>query len=106
MQHAIAGIVAAACFLVFGRGLLPSYRDVWVAAIALFCYALVVLPLNFLLGTNYGFLARKPEIGSLLDYLGPWPWYIASIEGIAIVAFHLFYLPVLLLRRRAPASNP
>jgi uncharacterized membrane protein YwaF len=30
---------------------------------------------------------------SLLKVLGPWPWYIVSCAGIALVAFVLLDLP-------------
>jgi hypothetical integral membrane protein (TIGR02206 family) len=44
------------------------------------------MTVNWLTGANYGFLNRKPEINSVLDVLGPWPWYllpeIALILGV------------------------
>lgn len=30
------------------------------------------------------FLSHKPENASLLDVLGPYPWYILSLEGLLI----------------------
>lgn len=68
---------------------------------------------DYLLGSNYGYLRHKPLHPSLLDYLGPWPFYIASLEGIAIVSYLVYYLPFLAIdlvakRRRklaAPAAN-
>jgi hypothetical integral membrane protein (TIGR02206 family) len=53
---------------------------------------LVLFPLNFLLGTNYMFLKYKP-ISSPMDFLGPWPYYIISLEVVMIVLFTLMYLP-------------
>lgn len=94
------GIIATAVYVVFGRGLLPSYGQVWEAVAWLVVYLFLVYPINRILGTNYGFLVRKPPTGSLLDYLGPWPWYILSTLLIAIIGFHLVYLPVLLVTRR------
>lgn len=53
---------------------------------------LVLFPLNFLLNTNYMFLKKKP-ISSPMDFLGPWPFYIISLEIVMIILFTLMYLP-------------
>jgi hypothetical integral membrane protein (TIGR02206 family) len=55
-------------------------------------YAALIFPINLLIGSNYLFLNWKPEI-SLLDLLGPWPWYILSLEGVVLVMLILMYLP-------------
>lgn len=52
----------------------------------------VLFPLNFLLDTNYMFLKKKP-ISSPMDFLGPWPYYIISLEVIMVILFTLMYLP-------------
>ena len=43
-----------------------------------------VLVLNPLLGSNYGYVSRKPAQGTVLDWFGPWPGYV--VVEIAIVA--------------------
>ncbi|MBN2781558.1 MAG: TIGR02206 family membrane protein [Candidatus Marinimicrobia bacterium] len=56
--------------------------------------ALVIFPINFIHpDANYMFLKFAPAGGSLIDLLGPWPWYILSLVGVAIVFFVLAYLP-------------
>ena len=42
---------------------------------------------NQITGSNYGFLSAPPPSPSLVDALGPWPWYILGIEAIALVYF-------------------
>jgi uncharacterized membrane protein YwaF len=49
-------------------------------------------------GGNYMFLARKPDTPSLLDYLGTYPWYLLSLDGVAVVFFLLLYLPFIVFR--------
>ena len=54
-------------------------------------YAALMLLLNHLWGTNYGYLAHKPSQASLLDYCGPWPWYLLSMEVVALGFFFICY---------------
>lgn len=68
-------------------------------------YTLFVGIVNYLIGTNYLLLARKPDSASLLDFLGPWPWYILSLEVIAIILFSLIYIPFYLARNKKEDKN-
>jgi len=56
-------------------------------------YAACIIIVNFITGGNYLFLMSKPFGGSLLDFLGPWPWYILSLEVVAAIVFLILYLP-------------
>jgi hypothetical integral membrane protein (TIGR02206 family) len=61
----------------------------------------VVTAINVFLGSNYMYTLRKPETASLLDMMGPWPWYLLTAEFVALVMFVLLYLPTALSDRRA-----
>jgi uncharacterized membrane protein YwaF len=52
------------------------------------------LSINFLLDTNFGFATRPPDNPSLIDHLGPWPWYLLWMQLIAILVFLLLALPL------------
>jgi hypothetical integral membrane protein (TIGR02206 family) len=79
------GIVFAALFLVVGLELTPRRRAVpRVFAITLSYTALVGL-IDALTGANYMFLRRPPGEWTLLRLLGPWPWYLLSAAGVALV---------------------
>lgn len=94
--HHFVVIAAALYFPVVDgwRAESPWWKSPMVAFGWLNVYVLVALTANALLGTNFGFLAHKPLNPSLLDHLGPHPWYIAVLEGIALLFFALLVLPV------------
>jgi hypothetical integral membrane protein (TIGR02206 family) len=64
-------------------------------------YVAVVFVLNFIMGSNYLFIAHKPEFPTLIDALAPWPWYIFELEAIGLVIFSLLYVPFLIKDWRA-----
>jgi hypothetical integral membrane protein (TIGR02206 family) len=67
--------------------------------------AILALIVNLVLGTNFMYLMAKPPGPSLLDWLGPWPWYWLGLIAVALLSFALLYLPFLVLDRlRARAA--
>lgn len=93
------GVVITAVFLVAGLNLKPAPGAVWRAFGWIQVYLLAAASVNLLSGANYGFLRAKPAQASPIDLLGPWPWYIAGLELLALGLFSLLYWP---FRRRQP----
>jgi hypothetical integral membrane protein (TIGR02206 family) len=86
-------IVAATLYLVWSGEARPQPRSVWTAMLGLNIYAVAIGGFDAVFKTNYMYLRAKPPNPSLLDLLGPWPWYIASAEVIAVLIFQLLYMP-------------
>ena len=85
------GLILGAIYLAVREHLTLRPASVGRAWFATNVYAAVAGLLNWQLGANFGFLARKPANPSILDYLGPWPYYILACEGIALALFTLCY---------------
>jgi hypothetical integral membrane protein (TIGR02206 family) len=88
-----AGVIVAALYLTLGLGMRPRPRSVLRAWLWLQAYAAVTALADWLLGANYGYLRHKPASASLLDHLGPWPWYLLSLEALSLVLFLACYAP-------------
>lgn len=71
----------------------PAPRDPWIALGLLNLYAVVVYPVNLLLGSNYLYVIEKPLGPTILDFLPGWPWYILLLEPVAIGLFLALWLP-------------
>jgi hypothetical integral membrane protein (TIGR02206 family) len=89
-----ANLVGAACYALA----VDRYRPAWADARLAFGWALVyfglVLPFDLVTGFNYGYLGPgRPLNPSLLDWLGPWPWRIASMAALTAAGFVLLALP-------------
>ncbi len=87
------GVVTAILFLVLARMLKPRRGSWWRVLVWVNVYAAVVFAFDVAFGTNYMYLREKPAAPSLLDWLGPWPWYVLGAEIVAVVLLALLYLP-------------
>jgi hypothetical integral membrane protein (TIGR02206 family) len=83
----------AIVYLIASGSLRPRRGAILRMMVSLNLYGLVVGMVNLYTGWNYGYLCRKPAVPSLLDFLGPWPWYLVSIELIALLTFLILDLP-------------
>ena len=99
MSH--GAIITAAITMTFVEGFRPTWASVKRVFIYTNIYMVIIFIFNQLIGSNYLFIAHKPETASLMDVLPPWPWYILFIEAIALVLCLLLYLPYALHDRRA-----
>ena len=70
----------------------PAAQSSRVAAITV-AYAAFVGLVDALTGANYLYLRSKPAAPTLLDVMGPWPWYVLAAGLVALVLF--FALDVL-----------
>jgi hypothetical integral membrane protein (TIGR02206 family) len=101
----IVGVLYATLVYRFRPRLVSIFKSLGV----LLLVVAAVAPLNLWMGTNYLFLCSKPEQASLMDFLGPWPWYILSLAGLALVSSFIYYLPFLigdLVGSRSGAKRP
>lgn len=76
------GAIVAASYLVFGCRLYPRPDAVWRVLGITLGWAAIAGAADVVTGGNYMYLRSKPVHASLLNVMGPWPWYIVS--GIAV----------------------
>lgn len=88
------GLIFVAVFCLIGLYQLRPRPRSWVRAMLLLqVYVLLVGALDLLFHWNYGYLCQKPRGGSLMDFLGPWPLYLAWLEVLAALHFWLLSVP-------------
>lgn len=91
-------VILAALFLVIGLALYPrpgAVRRIFLLTLA---FALVVGLLDLVTGGNYMYLRQVPASGSLLNLMGPWPWYIAAGAVLTLVVLAILNAPFRLSR--------
>ena len=93
-------VILAALFLVFGLALQPrpgAVRRIFALTVV---FAIVVGLIDLATGGNYMYLRQVPAGGSLLDVMGPWPWYIAAGAVLTLVVLAILNAPFRLSRLR------
>ncbi len=93
------GIILAAVYFAAVERYRPVLKSIARTMLWLNVLVVIIFPINLITGGNYMFIARKPQTVSLLDLLGPWPWYILPLEAAALIICILLYMPFALLRK-------
>ena len=95
-QLMIIGILYAT----FVYDIRPRKKSIYVSFIALLMFMLITIPVNLLLDANYFWISGKPPVDTVLDYFGPWPWYIIVSAILALLHFYLFYYVILFISQK------
>jgi hypothetical integral membrane protein (TIGR02206 family) len=93
-------VVWAAIYLTWGCGMRPGWRSYRFAVITTLAWGAFTFVFNTIAGSDYGFLNRKPLNASMLDLLGPWPFYVLAEVVIVGAVWALMTWPWELKRRR------
>lgn len=91
-----SALVMVPIYMTVIEGMRPTWKSILRVFIGTNIYMVVVYFINLALGSNYMFVVHKPETASLMDVLGPWPWYLLSLQVIGGIVFLLLYLPFII----------
>ncbi|MFC3777038.1 TIGR02206 family membrane protein [Mycolicibacterium holsaticum] len=80
-------VVWTAIYLTWGRGMRPRWRSYRFVVSVTLAWMAVTMTFNSVAGSNYGFLNGKPATASLLDVLGPWPWYLVIAAALVFAVW-------------------
>jgi hypothetical integral membrane protein (TIGR02206 family) len=94
-------LINIAIYMTVVEGFRPTLQSFKRVFIWTNIYMVPVFFLNLAIGSNYLFVAGKPNFPTLLDALAPWPWYIIELEAIAFAIFFILYIPFLIKDWRA-----
>jgi hypothetical integral membrane protein (TIGR02206 family) len=79
-------------YFLWCRGYRVTFKSVVKAMIFLNVLLPLIYAVNVAVDGNYWFVRRKPGGVSLLDFLGPHPWYIVGMEATAFLLFTFLWL--------------
>ena len=98
--------VWAAVYLTFGLRVPVTWRSYRFAVACTSTWVVTMILLNASVGTNYGYLNRKPSVGTLLDLFGPWPGYVVVEVAVVSGIWALMTWPWVRASRSAAPGMP
>jgi len=101
-----AGIILAMLYTIIVRRIRIGWPDFINAVIYAQVYLVVIHLINTFLGSNYGYTMQKPPGASVLDLMGPWPWYIFWGEFLMIGLYLLLIVPFLFRKVADDVDEP
>lgn len=90
------GLVIVILYMTFVFDMRPTLKSIWRSFLWLQVFFVSLLLVNYLTGSNYGYLNAKPETASLLDYMPEWPYYLLTGQMIVLPLMFLVYSPWLI----------
>lgn len=99
-----SGAIVGACLLVLGMRLFPRPRAAWRAFGLTAAFAGLAAIGCVATGGNYMYLRHKPDNGSVLDAMGPWPWYLVAAAALGLTMLLVLQAIARQLSCRACAS--
>jgi len=94
------GMVLTLIYAIVVYDMRPTLKGLWESFLALNGFLFLAAIVNLGLGANYFWICGKPPTASLLDYLGPWPWYILTAEFVALLHYLVAYAPFYFINKR------
>jgi hypothetical integral membrane protein (TIGR02206 family) len=88
-----AAIILASVYMVWIWEFRPKLISLRKMLIFLNVFGAFVFGVNSLVGANYMFISKPTYNNTFLNHLGPYPWYLLSLEGITLGISFLLYLP-------------
>ncbi len=86
------GIILTAFYFYWIKAYRPTFKGLLRTLVIINILLPIVIIINKLTAGNYMFLNAKPAKGTLFDYLGPYPYYIASLEGVVLFTFMILWI--------------
>jgi hypothetical integral membrane protein (TIGR02206 family) len=85
----------------------PGWSDVTRAGVMSTGYVALIVPVNLMIGTNYGFVGNPPDqaLPPVIALLGPWPERIFVLMALVFFGYVLALLPWVGVRRRTAAGR-
>ena len=85
------GLILIMFYATYVLNMRPTFKSVFKSFGALQIYVVSMFTINYLLGSNYFYLNRKPEAATLLDLFGDWPVYLLVTELVILPFFFMIY---------------
>jgi len=86
-------LVVVALYYVVVLKIAIGWKDLRNAFIMMNVFVLITLITNYMLDSNYMYTIAKPPVASMLDILGPWPFYLITGQLLALALFFIALLP-------------
>lgn len=87
-----AGLVIVSIYGAVVMGWRLEVKDIMWSSIAMNITAIIIYPINVMLGSNYFYLNGKPEVDTFYSMLPDWPVYILHLEWIMLLLFVMVFV--------------